>query len=180
MPTEKLDTLVHYVCYRCEDPSRLGATKLNKVLWYADTRAFVSLGSSITGATYIKRQFGPVPKEILSARARLVESGAIIERTMPHRGYQQTQFIAMCSPVISMFSAEQISIVDEALEHVSRDHSAVSISLETHDRVWKAAEIGEEIPYHAVFAANIGEIDEGDMAWAKEEIKKLEVNVITA
>jgi hypothetical protein len=44
----KFDTLVHYFCARCEDPSSLGATKLNKIMWYSDASAYLQLGKIST------------------------------------------------------------------------------------------------------------------------------------
>jgi len=49
----KLKALIHYICYQCHDPSVLGATKLNKILWYSDVIAFARAGASITGETYV-------------------------------------------------------------------------------------------------------------------------------
>jgi hypothetical protein len=176
MADVKLDILVHYVCARCDNPSDLGATKLNKVLWYSDVLAFATLGESITGAIYIKRQFGPVPKHILDSRARLEASNAIVVRDAPYGGgYLQKQFIALRAPDISMFSPEQISIVDGVLQEICRNHTATSISQLSHDIVWQSAEIGEEIPMSAAaFAGGIGEIDEVDMSWAQQEIDRIE------
>ena len=48
----KFKSLVHYICWRCADPTKLGAVKLNKVLWRADFKAYLELGESVTGATY--------------------------------------------------------------------------------------------------------------------------------
>ena len=63
---EKFKLLVHYICWRCsDDPSRLGAVKLNKTLWVADFTAYYEFGQAITGAGYVKRQHGPVPRVIL-------------------------------------------------------------------------------------------------------------------
>jgi hypothetical protein len=56
-----------------------------------------------------------VPKNILEARARLRSSGAIIERNALYGGYPQGQFIATREPDVSLFSAEQISLVDSVL-----------------------------------------------------------------
>ena len=33
---DKFKSAIHYVCYKADDPSVLGAIKLNKVLWYSD------------------------------------------------------------------------------------------------------------------------------------------------
>ena len=171
----KLDSLVHYVCARCENPSKLGATKLNKVLWYSDVFAFAQEGQSITGATYIKRQFGPVPKDILGARRRLEQSGATVERKALHHGYQQVQIIAVKPVDMSEFSASQISLVDTVIEAICSSHTASSISSLSHDIVWESAEIGEEIPMAAAaFGGNRGEIDEDDVVWARNEIDRIE------
>jgi hypothetical protein len=171
----RLDSLVHYVCARCDNPSELDATKLNKILWYSDVFAFATYGRSITGAVYVKRQFGPVPKDIRSSRARLVDSGAIFERMAMHHGYPQTQFIALSNPDISMFGPEQISLVDKVVETVCSNTTARPASRASHDGVWESAEIGEEIPMAAAaFAGNFGELDEDDLAWAKKEIDRIE------
>jgi hypothetical protein len=57
---KKFSNLVHYICYKCDDPSQLGATKLNKILWYCDMFSYRWNSESMTGENYIKRQFGPV------------------------------------------------------------------------------------------------------------------------
>jgi Protein of unknown function (DUF4065) len=174
MDVDKFDTLVHYICARCGDPSTLGATKLNKILWYSDSASYLTLGRPISGATYIKRQFGPVPRDIMQSRQRLANSGAMVEREALYHGYPQTQFIALCRPNLTRFTAEEISIVDQIIDIVCNDHTAASISALTHNHVWEAAEIGEEIPLYTVFASRPGEIDENDLIWAKNEIFRVE------
>ena len=170
-----LDALVHYVCERCDNPSKLGATKLNKVLWYSDVWAFAQDGRSITNAVYVKRQFGPVPKNIRIARYRLQESGAILERDFVNHGLMQVQFISLKPADVSMFTASQISLVDSVLEEICSNHTASSISNLSHDFIWESAQIGEEIPMSAAaFGGNFGEIDEDDIAWAKIEIDRID------
>ena len=124
---------------------------------------------------YIKRQFGPVPKGIMGARSRLVDSGAIVERDGWNYEYQQKQFVALRPADISGFSPQEISIVDAVLEIICRDHTATSISQLSHDFIWEIAEIGEEIPLSAAaFGGNIGELDEEDISWAKSEVDRIE------
>ena len=52
----KFKALVHYICWRCEDPRLLGTVKLNKVLWYAERIWYFRTGQPIVGATYLKQQ----------------------------------------------------------------------------------------------------------------------------
>ena len=46
---EKFKQLVHYVIWKAGKRDWFGATKLNKVLWFADARAYVLTGRPITG-----------------------------------------------------------------------------------------------------------------------------------
>ena len=50
------------------------------------------------------------------------------------------------------------------------NHTATSISEETHDLIWSLAQMGEEIPYETVFASRTSEIDETDVAWIRDEL----------
>ena len=168
----KLKALVHYICWKAEDPSTLGAVKLNKALWVSDFSAYLNWGEPITGATYIKRQYGPVPGEVLSVLSELEQEGSISIRDKPFFGYEKREFFALTQPDISSFSAKEISLVDRAFHYVCEQHTAKSISDLSHDDIWELASIGEEIPYYTVFARP-AEITETDIEWAKMKIEEI-------
>jgi hypothetical protein len=73
---EKFKSLVHYIIARAGNKPGFGATKLNKVLWFADARLFMLRGKPITGAAYIREKWGPVPQQIMPVRDELVKAGA--------------------------------------------------------------------------------------------------------
>ena len=73
---------------------------------------------------------------------------------------------------MTIFSAEEISIVAKNISVICKNHTARSISKKTHDRIWKLAQVGEEIPYYAVLASNLGEINEDDIGWALNELEQ--------
>lgn len=172
--TAKLDLLVHYICAVCENPAQLGVTKLNKILWYSDVAHYERTGKSITSASYVKRQFGPVPRDIMATRERLRNAGKIFERPAQLGRFSQTQLISLTEPDISAFTAEEISLVDAVTQEICGNHTASSISQLSHDAVWEVAAIGEEIPmFAAAFGGNVGEIDEDDIAWANAEVHKI-------
>lgn len=68
---EKFKTLVVYIAWKAGRRDWFGATKLNKVLWFAEARAFVLHGKPIAGATYIRQKHGPVPREFMPIRSEL-------------------------------------------------------------------------------------------------------------
>lgn len=162
----KFKALVHYICEKAEDPSCLGAVKLNKVLWYSDSIFFKVHGASVTGETYVKRQHGPVPRHIMPVIDELVSEGRIARGRVDHFGHMKTEFIAIAPAHVNLFSAAEIQLIDAAFEHVCLNHTAKSISEETHGVIWQSADLGEEIPLTTVLASEVGEVDEDDIAWA--------------
>ena len=62
MAHEKLKEALHYVIARCDDPARLGAIRLNKIMLFADRFAYRMNGATITADPYVKRRLGPVPE----------------------------------------------------------------------------------------------------------------------
>lgn len=174
MSNIKLKQLAHYVCWKCEDPSKLGATKLNKVLWLSDVLAFKVNGLSITNSEYVKRQFGPVPKQILVVRQELVAEKKIHERHDDIGGMTGVHFTALQRPDTSLFSLKELEIVNSVLDEICEKHTATSISEFSHDAVWAAARMGESIPMFAWLAGTPGELSDDDFVWADSQIAVIE------
>jgi hypothetical protein len=151
-----------------------GATKLNKVLWYADARAYVLTGRPITGATYIREKYGPVPRPGMPAREELAREGKI--RIIPARNeYDNTQFRALEPPDVSFLTEQERESVDYWIKHIDEDHTAASISEQTHDYSWDIAEMGEVIPFHACFATRVREPSGKELNWARKVAEKLKL-----
>ena len=168
---DKFKTLVHYVCWRCsDDPASLGAVKLNKILWFSDVIAFAERGAPITGARYVKQKFGPVPKALLPVLRILEWAGDLRIEEVEYYGRRKRQYVALNEPDISTFSKDEVRVMDEVIEAVTKGHTAASISDLTHDDIWKLAEIGEEIPLHTVLASRLGEITEEDISRARQRM----------
>lgn len=166
-----LKNLVHYVCWKANDPTKLGATKLNKILWFIDSWSYRANGCSISGAKYEKRQYGPVPKCVLDAIEELQEEKKIIVRNTDYYWRVKRDYIALSEPHTAELSENDRSRIDDITSHICNNHTAVSISEVSHDLIWDAAKPGEEIPLYAVLAATPGEITEDDMNWADHVIE---------
>ncbi len=171
---KKFKSLVHYVCWKAkDDPTRLGATKLNKICWLADFTNYYRTAHSITGATYVKRQFGPVPRAILHTISELEQEKAIAAVSGQQFGnFAQKQFRALEPPDLSAFTEDEITVVDKITEYVCNKHTASSISDLSHDHIWHSAADGEEIPYFTVFSVP-GEITETEREWGLMTISEL-------
>jgi hypothetical protein len=166
---ERLKGLIHYVAWKAGKKDWFGATKLYKVLWFADARQFVLTKKSITGAVYIREKYGPVPKHGKLAREQLQKEGAI----RISQEDKLTRIVALRPPDVSIFSEDELKTVDYWIEYIDRHHTAKSISDESHDYAWSIAELGEELPLHAVLANRIREPNDEETARLKRRAKEL-------
>jgi hypothetical protein len=162
---DRTEAVAHYIIARSQ-PDKLGAVKLNKVMWFADLEAYRRCGRTITGQTsYQKQTRGPVPNDILRALKRLRDEDKILTREVPVAGYTRREHLWLAQPDVSVFSAAEVDILNEAIHWVCNEHTAKSISDLSHDTLWDAAELGEQIP---VGAATIvpDELSGADIEWA--------------
>jgi hypothetical protein len=170
---EKFKALVLYVIWRAGEQRNFGSTKLNKALWFSDARAHEALGEPITGETYIREKFGPVPKHIVEVQNELEREGRIVVWSEPYFEHKIARFRAFEPPSTALFSREEMSLIDWWIKHIDEEHSAASISAKSHDYAWKIAKMGEEIPLYAFLASRIRAPNDEELNWATEEAGKL-------
>jgi hypothetical protein len=172
---EKFNSLVQDICWACmDDPSRLGAVKLNKTLWRADFQHFLQHGESITGARYVKQRLGPVPSSIQPALAELQKKGILRVEDVPYFEFTKKQY-HVTAPSKFKFTESELLAVKNALQEVCHENTATSISDKSHDHVWQAAAVGEEIPYYTVFSVH-GTISDDDREWASMTLEQIAAN----
>jgi uncharacterized phage-associated protein len=170
---EKFKRLVHYVIWKVGDTPNFGATKLNKVLWYAEARHYMRHKKPITGATYVREKHGPVARAMKPVQDELASSGYIkISKDFVFK-YDRWRFHALKEPDVSIFAPEELGEVDWWADHIAHKHTAKSISEESHDYAWEIAGLGEVIPFHAIFANRARPSEGEELEWAKKRAKEL-------
>lgn len=170
----KFNAVMHYVISRCP-PEHLGRTKLNKAAFYADMLSYLQLGRPMTRETYIKQDHGPVAFHLKSTLRELIFDGSISEQLVDHFGFSRYEYTSLREPDMSRISAEEKELIDEVTEFVCMQNTAKSISELSHTEAWRSARPGEELPYFAATELlSDAEVDEGDRAWADEELARRE------
>jgi hypothetical protein len=169
---EKFKSVLHYVVWKAGNIEGFGATKLYKVLWFSDARAFMLLKQPITGEVYIREKFGPLPRHALSVIDELKREGAI--RVTQGRFFNKEirHFETLRKPDKTL-NEQHRQIVDYWIKHIATKHTAESISEQSHDYAWEIAKLGEEIPYHAIFANRIRDPEGDELEWAQRRAKEL-------
>ncbi|MGO8044955.1 Panacea domain-containing protein [Rhizobium johnstonii] len=167
---QRLKHLLHYVIWKAGTRPGFGATKLNKAAWFADARSFVLLGKSITGAQYIRQEHGPIPKYGMQVRSELADVG-YISQSKDHNGHWQ--FRALTPAKEEWFSPQEREHIDYWVHHIADNHTAASISEESHDLGWEIAKMNEVLPFYSILASRIKEPNERQMEWAKRRAREL-------
>jgi hypothetical protein len=169
---DKFRRLVQYIAFKTSRYPGFGATKLNKVLWFADTRLYATRRKPITGATYIREKYGPVPRQIMPVKSELIHEGRVKETRERFHNQNITRLTAAAPPDMSVFTSEEVKAVDYWIKHIAEDHTATSISDLTHDISWEIAAMGEELPYHAIFATRARRPKGKELEWATAQVRR--------
>ncbi len=172
---EKFKKLVHYIIWKCPDPAKLGSVKLHKILWRSDTRRYLVSGQPITGAKYVKRQFGPCAVALKAVVSELASERAIKTwRDTKFAGpYEKDVYEALRDAPVDFLTPEEKGTVDHWTKLICMETTAKNISDETHGHAWEIAALGEELPMQSVLAEERGrEPNEEELAWATKRAKE--------
>lgn len=145
----KMSELILLMAFASEGDKTFGATKLNKLLFYADSLHFQRYGQSITGYAYRKLPFGPAPEGFTEIRNKLEEDGDAVRSERNYFGKQQSVLLAVREPDISVFTTAELRSAIDAIELLG-DMNGSEVSDKSHALVgWYVAGDKERIPYSA-------------------------------
>lgn len=162
---ERLRELILYISQKSRHDIKFSATKLNKILFYSDFVSFKTYGQPITGAQYMRLEYGPVPTHLMPIRQEMVERGEIVIQKREY--WTRTQDVVKPlrpANIDHLFTPTQIALVDEIIEELW-ELDANEVSARSHKRGWKVANYRDAIPYEAIFLSDEA-LTEDDMEWA--------------
>ena len=163
----RLEQLIHYIV-AVTPPEKLGATKLAKILWFADVDFYRQTGETISHSnSYKKRDNGPLHVDFYNAIARLKQNHCIEERLAPTPVGYRKEFVWLKQPNVSGFSGQEIATLQRHIDIISK-MSAKQVSDLSHVEPWNSAYDGEYLPIAAA-AVQFGDVSDDDLAWAEAE-----------
>jgi hypothetical protein len=169
----KLEETIHFICSTCEPKDRLGSVKLNKVLFYSDMTNYAETGKSITGATYVKRQRGPVPKQVVEAIDNLKKAGRLETRHVSVFEHVRREFDTSGNTDMKVFVPGEVERIAAMIQFVC-GHSADGISEVSHTVVWEVADMGEELPYDSFFVSYLDDVTDVALSHAVKAVQRAE------
>ncbi len=174
---DRFRELILYLAAKSEGDRHFGSTKLNKLLFFCDFRAYRFFGNSISGQAYQKLQYGPCPRGIVPVIEKMVAEGECVVHERDHMGYPQKRLLASRDPDLSVFTPAEVDLINQVVEDLWWA-DAKTVSELSHEFIgWRAAEIHEEIPYETVFVDEPRPLTREEEAHAQEAIDEYLANV---
>ena len=147
----KFKEVLLYILSKIGSKPNVGESVLYKLLYFIDFNFYEKFEEQLIGATYIKNNYGPTPKEFLKIVKNMEREGDLFRIENKYFQYPQRKYLPLREPDLSTLKANEIKTIDEVLEKLS-DMNANQISEYSHNDVpWITSDDGDIIDYESVF-----------------------------
>jgi transcriptional regulator with XRE-family HTH domain len=147
----KFKEVLLYILNKVGSKPNIGESVLYKLLYFIDFNYYEKYEEQLIGATYIKNNYGPTPKEFIVVIEEMIDKEEIVKVEDKYFQYPQRKYLPLRPPDLSGLRANELKMIDEVLEKYS-DMNAKKISECSHKDVpWLTTDDGEIIDYESVF-----------------------------
>jgi len=149
---EKLCQLLLTLLQQVGGFANVGETVLYKLLYFCDFNQYEKTGHSITGMTYKRMQFGPVPQlsHFAPVMEMMLQKRQVEKVQHEYYGMPQTRYIPLCDPSPHMLSEEEQCTIQNVVKDLGH-LNATQIEEYVHGDVpWEATEPNKAIDYELV------------------------------
>lgn len=147
----KFKNVLLYILENCAGKPNVGETLLYKLLYFSDFNYYELHEEHLTGATYRKLPFGPVPQKLDMIIKKMIDQGELKRIKTEYHNHPQTRYIPLRKADLTELKASEKDVIDKVIDQFS-DWSAKAISDYSHkDIPWLASKDGKEINYELAF-----------------------------
>jgi len=146
----KFKEVLLYVLQQVASQPHVGETVLYKLLYFIDFDYYEKYEEQLIGATYIKNQYGPTPKEFSSIVEEMKGTDLMLVRSQYFK-YPQRKYLPLREPDLSKLSTRELETIDQVLRRISGMNGREISDYSHYDVPWLTTENGEVIDYESVF-----------------------------
>ena len=151
LKVQKFKNVLLYILEKCAGKPNVGETLLYKLLYFSDFNYYELYEEHLSGATYRKLPYGPVPKKIDSIIKSMIDEGGLKRIKTEYHNYPQTRYMPLKKAALTELLASEKEVIDKVIDQFS-DWSASAISDYSHmDIPWLASKDGKDINYELAF-----------------------------
>lgn len=147
----KLRNVLLYILGKCAGKPNVGEAVLYKLLYFSEFNYYELYEEHLTGASYRKLPYGPVPGGLTTMISEMIGAGQLKRIKTVYHGLHQTRYLPLVKADLSELRASEKEVIDKVIEQMS-DWSAAAITNYAHkDMPWLATREGDEINYELAF-----------------------------
>ncbi len=151
MQIKKFKNVLLYILERCAGKPNVGETVLYKLLYFCDFNYYELHEEHLTGASYRKLPFGPVPQKLDTIIGQMIDDRELERIRVPYFDKTQTRYIPLVSSDLKTINVAEKDVIDKVIDQMS-NWSAVAISEYSHkDLPWEVTGEGKDISYNLAF-----------------------------
>lgn len=151
LQVNKFKNVLLYILENCAGKPNVGETLLYKLLYFSDFNYYELYEEHLSGATYRKLPYGPVPKNLDTIIKTMIDEDDLKRIKTEYHNYPQIRYIPLRKADLTELKASEKEVIDKVIDQFS-DWSAKAISDYSHkDIPWLASKDGKEINYELVF-----------------------------
>ncbi len=144
---EKFKNVLLYILEKCAGKPNVGETVLYKLLYFSDFNYYELYEDHLTGASYLKSNFGPIPKAFDKIINQMVGQEEIQKLKSSFQSKIQMRFLPLTKPDLRILFASETDVIDRVIAQMS-DWTSTKITEYTHkDLPLLVTTVGDEINY---------------------------------
>ena len=147
----KFTEMVLHVAERLRNDRAGGATKLNKILFFAEFTHLRRHHRVISGCVFQKLPHGPAPRQLLPVRQNLIASGAARLIEEDFLGHPQQRLLPARDADLNVFTDDEIQTIEDVLGQLEGMTGTQVSELSHQEPGWRLTEAGETIPFSTAF-----------------------------
>ncbi len=148
---DKFKEVLLYILSKVGSKPNIGESVLYKLLYFIDFNYYEKYEEQLIGATYIKNNYGPTPKEFMKIIEEMEAKKELVRVKDKYFQYPRRKYLPLRTPDLSKLNEDERNIIDFVLLKLS-DLNATQISEYSHNDVpWLTTDNGKVIDYESVF-----------------------------
>lgn len=146
---QKLRQVLLYISEKVGAKPNVGATVINKLLYFIDFDYYEKYGKSITGLSYIRNHYGPTAHmPTIKGVVQQMEVDKELEVVeTPYFKHMQKKYLPLQSANLTALDAQESTHIDAELERLSSKSANELSDLSHQDMPWLATKPGQVIDY---------------------------------
>lgn len=148
---DKFREVLLYILNKVGSKPNVGESVLYKLLYFIDFNFYEKYEEQLMGATYIRNNYGPTPKEFIKIVEEMEKNEELVKIDDKYFQYPQRKYLPLREPDLSKLNENERNMIDYVLLDLS-GMNAIQISEYSHKDVpWLTTEDGGIIDYESVF-----------------------------